>query len=154
MQNLQSKEYMSLSKQSNHHFKYSILVNNSQEKVWNYLSDVTRWKEWDTELIDSKLFKNFALGAKGVLRPRKGLKLNFVISELTHNESYTFVTKMPVGTLEIKRTLEQIDSQIKFTDDIKFTGLLKRLFGIMLGGGFRAVLPEVMQNFKELAEKE
>lgn len=145
---------MSSIKQSNHHFQYSILINNSQQKVWNYLIDVTKWKEWDTELIDSKLSDKFSLGAEGILTPKKGPKLNFYISELIKNKSYTFVTKMPVGTLEIKRSLEQIDSHIKFTDDIKFTGLLKRLFGLMLGSGFKAVLPEVMQNFKELAEKE
>ncbi len=141
-------------KQTNYHFQYSILVNNTQEKVWNFLTNVDRWKEWDTELKSSSLSENFGLGARGILTPKKGPKLKFHISELEHNKSYTFVTKMPVGTLEIKRTLKNKGNQIEFTDDIKFTGFLKRLFGLMLGGGFKSVLPDVMQNFKELAEQE
>lgn len=141
-------------KQSNYHFQYTVLVNNTQEKVWGFLTDVSRWKAWDTELLESNLSEEFDLGAKGELTPKKGPKLKFHISELIPGKSYTFVTKMPVGTLEIKRTLEKKGNAIEFTDDIKFTGFLKHIFGFMLGGGFKAVLPEVMNNFKKIAEKE
>jgi len=143
-----------LDNQANYHFNYSILINNSQDKVWSFLTNVERWSEWDTELKSASLMEEFSLGARGLLAPKKGPKLKFHISELIPNESYTFVTKLPIGTLEIKRIIEKIDNQIKFTDDIKFTGFLKRLFGLMLGSGFKSVLPEVMQNFKEIAEKE
>lgn len=139
---------------SNHHFKYSILVDSSQKKVWDLLIDVDKWKDWDTELEKSTLSEKFSLGAKGVLTPKKGPKLNFHISELTPEKSYTFITKMPIGALEIKRTIESRNEQTEFTDDIKFTGFLKKFFGLLLGRGFKSVLPKVMQNFKELAEKE
>lgn len=49
-------------KQTNYHFSYSISVNNSQEKVWNFLTNVDRWKDWDTELAHAKLFGDFVLG--------------------------------------------------------------------------------------------
>ncbi len=144
----------STTKQTNHHFQSSILVNNTQEKVWNFLADVARWKDWDTELIASNLSGNFGLGTNGELIPKKGPKLKFYISEVIPNTSYTFVTKMPVGTLEIKRVLKKKGDSIEFTDDIKFTGVLKRIFGLLLGGRFKAVLPEVMGNFKRIAELE
>ncbi len=140
--------------QSNYHFQYSIYVDNSKEKVWDYLTDVSRWNEWDTELLDSKLSGNLSVGAKGMLIPKKGPKLKFHISKCVPYVSYTFVTRMPVGTLEIKRSIEEGGNHIKFTDEIKFTGVLKRFFGFMLGSGFKSVLPEVMQRFKELVEKE
>ena len=113
-------------KDTNCNFQYSVLVNNSRQKVWNYLTNVSRWREWDTELVHSELSEDFALGAKGILMPKKGPQLKFYISELTQNKSYTFVTKMPLGTLEIKRTLEERDHQIQFTDDIRYTGNLKQ----------------------------
>ncbi|MEM8507763.1 MAG: SRPBCC family protein [Bacteroidota bacterium] len=144
----------SLESATNYHFQYAVLVNTTQEKAWDLLTDVSRWKEWDTELVDAELSGDFALGAKGVLRPKKGPRLRFHISELTATTSYTFVTKMPVGTLEIKRTLKNIENQVEFTDDIKFTGFLKQFFGRILGSGFKTVLPEVMNNFKKIAEKE
>lgn len=141
-------------KQKNYHFNYSILINNSPSKIWNLLTDVDRWKEWDTELLDSKLKEPFELNATGLLIPKKGPRLTFFISELIPNTSYTFVTKMPVGTLEIKRTLLVIGTQVQFTDDIQFKGFLKNILGTLLGRGFKSVLPEVMQNFKKLAELE
>ena len=59
---------------------------------------------------------------------------------------------MPVGYLVIKRELYTKDGLTYFRDDIRFTGFLKWFFGIMLGRGFKAVLPEVMQNFKNILE--
>lgn len=138
----------SLNKQSNFHFQYSILVDNSQDKIWGFLTNVERWKEWDTELKSSTISGEFALGVKGFLTSKKGSTLKFHISKITTNKSYTFVTKMPVGTLEIERSLVKKDDLIEFTDDIKFTGFLKRFFGLILGGGFKSVLPRVMENFK------
>lgn len=143
-----------LKKQTNHHFSYTVSVDNSRGKIWHFLTDVSRWSEWDTELRDSRIIGDFALGTKGELIPRKGPKLKFHISALVPYHSYTFITKMPVGALEIKRTLQKDAGAIYFTDNIRFTGPFKRILGIMLGRGFKTLLPEVMENFKKLAERE
>jgi hypothetical protein len=42
---------------------------------------------------------------------------------------------------------------VQFTDDIKFTGALKYILGLILGGGFKKVLPTVLNNFKLLTER-
>ncbi len=138
--------------QSNHHFSFSILVDASIEKVWETLLDVENWKNWDTELKSSELNEPFSEGAKGKLVPLKGPKLDFYVYEIIPNQTYTFKTKMPLGWLEIKRTLTPISNKIEFNDDIKFTGISKYFFGLVLGGGFRKVLPRVMENFKKIAE--
>ena len=138
--------------QSNYHFSFTISIKNTKEKVWEVLTDVQNWHIWDTEILDAKLDGDFVLGAKGTMTPKTGPKLKFYISEIDPNKSYTFNTVMPVGELVIKRTLNTAKNEIEFTDDIQFTGFLKLLFGLMLGGQFRKVLPEVMQKFKNLAE--
>ncbi len=139
--------------QSNHHFGFTIIVDATKEKVWETLIDVSNWKNWDTELKSSKLNGAFLVGAKGMLTPLKGPKLNFYISEIIPQKTYTFITKMPLGSLEIKRTLTDDNGKTLFHDDIQFTGISKHFFGLLLGGGFRKVLPEVMENFKKIAEK-
>jgi uncharacterized protein YndB with AHSA1/START domain len=53
------------------HFKYSILINNSQEKVWSFLTNVEKWKEWDTEITKSQIKGNFKLNAKGSFKPKQ-----------------------------------------------------------------------------------
>ena len=139
-------------KQSNYHFSFSVTVDNSLEKVWEVLTDVQSWHKWDTEIIEAKLDGNFVLGAKGTMKPKTGPKLKFYISEIEPYKSYTFNTNMPVGELVIKRTLNFVNNEIEFKDDIQFTGFLKYFFGLILGKQFRKVLPDVMQNFKILAE--
>jgi hypothetical protein len=124
-------------KQSNHHFSFTIDVNNSLDKVWQTLIDVQSWHIWDTELIDAQLDGNFAVGTKGVLKPKTGPQLKFYISEIIPHQSYTFNILMPAGELVIKRSLRQENKAVHFTDDIAFTGFLKLLFGLMLGGQFR-----------------
>jgi hypothetical protein len=141
------------SKETNYHFSFTVEVNNTQEKVWQTLIDVPTWAQWDTELKEASLEGVFVVGAKGVLIPKKGPKLPFFISDFSPNQSYTFNTKMPLGWLIIKRTLTVENGMTYFTDDIAFTGILKRVFGFMLGSQFRSVLPEVMHNFKKLAEE-
>jgi hypothetical protein len=140
-------------KQSNYHFNFTVSVNNKIDKVWQALIDVENWHNWDTELIEAKLNGDFAIGTKGVLKPKTGPKLKFYISEIIPNQSYTFNTIMPIGELVIKRSLSMENDRVQFTDDIAFTGFLKVVFGFMLGGQFRKILPEVMNKFKELAER-
>ncbi len=141
-------------KQSNFHFSCSTTVHNSQEKTWTLLTDVSRWHEWDTELQSADVFSAFALNAKGVLTPKKGPQLPFCITAIDEGNTYTFKAKMPIGHLKITRALTHENGHTTFTDDIQFTGPLKRVFGSVLGRGFKKVLPEVLDNFKRLAEKE
>lgn len=140
-------------KQSNHHFSFTIPISTSAQNVWQTLIDVQHWHQWDTEIIEANLEGDFAVQTKGTLIPKSGPKLKFYISEIVPLQSYTFNTIMPVGELVIKRSLKVENEVVYFTDDIAFTGFLKMAFGLMLGGQFKKVLPEVMNKFKEIAEK-
>ncbi|MEM8970002.1 MAG: SRPBCC family protein [Bacteroidota bacterium] len=144
---------LTINQTKNYHFSGTIAIDKPQTEIWELLTDVSRWKEWDTELVTSSLNGELELGATGTLVPKKGPKLKFFISELISGQSYTFNTKMPLGYLVIKRSLENRDQVTYFTDDVQFTGALKQVFGVMLGRGFRVSLPEVMENLKQLAEK-
>ena len=138
--------------QSNHHFSWAVSVDAPTDAVWDQLVDVATWPAWDTEIREAKLDSPFAVGATGSLVPKTGPNLRFAITAVDPGNSYTFVTKMPVGTLAITRKLETTQTGATFTDDIRFTGLLRHVFGALLGRGFRRVLPGVMDNFKRLVE--
>jgi hypothetical protein len=141
-------------KQRNHHFNFTIAVNASKANVWKTLTDVNNWHKWDTELLEANLEGIFEKGATGSMKPKKGPQLKFYISEYKTQEYYTINTVMPIGELAIRRTLAEKNNEVYFTDDIAFTGLLKYVFGFMLGGQFRKVLPKVMSNFKSIAESQ
>ncbi|MGB3464132.1 MAG: SRPBCC family protein [Cyclobacteriaceae bacterium] len=135
---------------TNYHFAASIAIKGDKEAVWGLLTDVSKWSEWDTELRDSRISGDFALNASGTLTPKTGPKLRFEIIELQVGSFYTFRTRMPVGYLVIRRALTIREDDVIFTDDIRFTGFLKHLYGIILGRAFRKALPDVMYNFKKL----
>jgi hypothetical protein len=139
---------------SNNNIRYSILVNNSQEKVWSFLTNVERWKEWDIEITKSQIKGSFKLNTKGSFKPKGGPKLNFYISELIPKESYTFIAKMPFCNFIVKRTIISKENLIEFTDVVIFTGALKKIYYLMLRKRIERVLPIVLKKFKQIAELE
>ena len=140
--------------QSSYHFHHTIGINCEQAKAWQLLTNVSAWYRWDTEIKEAAIFGEFGLGTKGELVPKTGPKLSFEISEYSEGNFYAFKTKMPVGYLLIKRELYKKNGTTYFKDDIQFTGLLRRFFGVILGRSFKAVLPKVMGNFKDILENQ
>jgi hypothetical protein len=139
-------------KHSNYHFSYCISINAPLECVWQKLIDVDTWHEWDTEINKARIDGEFDVNTNGSFSPKIGPNLNFYISECIPFESYTFNAILPVGELVVKRTLEPENDVVYFTDDVKFTGLLKEILGMVLGRSFKKVLPTILTKFKELVE--
>jgi hypothetical protein len=125
----------------------------SRQTIWKIWTDVDNWAIWDTELKESKLETEFKLGAKGSLIPKKGLKAAFEITELKDGESYAFTTKLPLAELKVRRFFSEKTDKTEFVHEVSFAGFLGGLWGIILGGTFKAVLPKVMENLKNSAEQ-
>ncbi len=104
-------------------------------------------------LKEAQLEGEFKLSAKGKLIPDKGPKSTFIISEIAPNQSYTFKTNIPFGWLIITRTLDTKGGITYFTHEVEFTGILKKILGKRLGENYRAMLPEVLQAIKRIAEE-
>jgi hypothetical protein len=140
--------------QTNYHFSHTDSTRVSSDKIWQVWTDVPNWKQWDQGLKEAVLDGNFIVGTKGKLIPNKGPKSKFIISELVPNKSYAFKTRIPLGWLVIKRTLEVKNGITYFTHDVEFTGLLKKVFGNVLGKEYRAMLPNVLSEIKRIAEQQ
>jgi hypothetical protein len=138
--------------QTNYHFSHTDSTSSASKKIWNVWTDIATWKQWDKGLKEATLEGDFKVGAKGKLIPIKGPKSKFLITEVVPEKSYTFKTKIPFGWLIIKRYLEEKEGKIYFTHDVLFTGLLKKILGNKLGKSYRAMLPSVMNEIKNIAE--
>lgn len=135
-------------------FKHSVTTTASAEQIWHIWTDVQNWHQWDSGLKSATLKAGiFKVDAKGSLIPDKGPKAKFIISEVVEGHSYTFKTKIPFGWLIVKRYLKQEGDQVVFTHDVQFTGLLKGMFGKMMGAKYKEMLPQVMEKVKEIAEQ-
>lgn len=138
---------------TNRHFRATVEVNASPATTWAYLTDVARWPEWDTELKSAVLDGPFTNGSTGRMTPRTGPDLRFTLSDVEPGRRYLVTTPLPVGALVMDRRLEGAPGTLTFIDHIRFTGPLRWVFGLLLGRGFRAVLPQVLQTFKQQAEQ-
>ena len=94
----------------------------------------------------------FELGAKGTIISLEGRKSRFKVVDFVENESYTFKTRLPLGGLYVKRYLSRVGDQVTFTHEVWFKGLTGGLFAKAFGPKFREMLPEVMENVRQLAK--
>lgn len=138
--------------QSNRHFSHTVTTTARPETIWAIWTDVPNWHQWDTGLQSATLDGPFAAGAHGRLIPDKGPTSTFVIAEVQSPTSYVFYTKLPLGKLYVKRSWRVNNGVTEFTHEVWFKGVSKGLFGRVLGKKYRAILPNVMQQIKTLAE--
>jgi hypothetical protein len=135
-------------------FSHTLKTSASAAKIWRIWTDVERWGEWDTELYAARLDTAFELGAIGKLTPKRGSVSTFKISQFSPGESYKFTIKLPLCRLNVHRYLRERPDGLYFTHEVSFQGLFAVIFGLLLGRKFKAVLPSVMQNVKQIAESE
>lgn len=135
-------------------FSHTIETDAAPEQVWQLWTDVSRWPEWDTELIAASLEGEFRAGARGTLKPRTGPPSEFRIAEVEAGKSYTFITTLPACSLNVRRVLEPTTRGTRFTHEVSFTGPMAFLFRALLEQGFRVALPGVMDRIDRLAQGE
>jgi hypothetical protein len=134
------------------HFWHDETTTATADRVWQIWTDVEKWPTWDLPLKSASLEGPFSNGVKGTIVPKTGSKAGFVIRDVTLGQTYTLVTPIPLGALHIKRQLSTESGKTLFRHEVWFSGPLKGLFGLILGKGFRKVLPEVMALIKKQAE--
>lgn len=138
---------------TNKHFWCVKQTNASPESIWKVWTDVENWKDWDTGLKNAHLESDsFQLGAKGKIISLEGRTSKFKIVEYHEGHSYTLKTKLPLGSLYVKRYLSEDGDKQLFTHEVWFKGLTAGIFSKAFGKKFRAMLPDVMDNINEIAE--
>ena len=134
------------------HFHCTLATTAAPARIWAIWTDVAGWPRWDAGLRQAELRGLFVAGSTGQLVPDKGPKSSFRLTAVEPGQSYTFRTRLPLGALHVKRTLDQRNGQTVFTHEVWFTGLSKGLFGRVLGRKYRALLPQVLASIKAQAE--
>lgn len=140
-------------KQKNTHFSHTQMTDASPETIWNIWIDVENWSDWDEGLKSASLEGTFTEKAKGKLIPDKGPKSKFTIQDYKMGQEYTLKTKIPLGSLNVRRYLEVKEQSTYFTHEVYFKGPLKGLFGLLYGKRYRKLLPDVLKRIQALAEQ-
>ncbi len=142
----------SQSKDTDKRFEATIDLNVGAADVWTLLTDVARWKEWDTHVIDAKLIDGFAPKAQGKLVTKNAKAIDFGIQESQEGVGYTLRHKLSSGTLFIKRSISETDSGALLTANVWYTGISPKNFKKYMGADYTGILEAELKMLKSLAE--
>ncbi|MFZ1063327.1 MAG: SRPBCC family protein [Acidimicrobiales bacterium] len=98
--------------------------------------DVATWPEWnhDTEWV--RLDGPFVEHATGVLKPKGGPKVRFVIERLVDGEEFVDVSMMPGAKLRFEHRVRAMETGCALEVTISISGPLARIWRRVLGSGF------------------
>jgi hypothetical protein len=145
--------HVQIGEQSNKHFWHRVETSASPQKIWQIWTDVKNWQQWDAGLKQAEMTDDFSLNNSGIITSLDNRKSKFTIIAYEEGKSYTFKTKLPLGSLYVKRFLETNDGKTYFTHEVWFAGLTGGIFAKQFGPKFREMLPNVLESIKKIAEK-
>jgi hypothetical protein len=140
-----------MSESTNQSFSREVETTASAIQIWAVWTDVDGWGAWDKGLASAMLDGSMKLGAKGTVIDFSGRRLPFTVTEWIDGKAYSFVTALPFGTLNIRRSIVS-HNPCRFRHDVKFEGLGGWVLSHFLGPGFRQKLPETMDCIAAIAE--
>jgi hypothetical protein len=103
-------------------------------------ADMGTWQEWNADTEWARLDGAFAKGATGVLKPKGGPKVRFVIAELSDTE-FTDVSKLQGARLTFRHLVTvTAEGRTEIQVRVSFSGPLAFLWRGILGKGIAGSL--------------
>jgi hypothetical protein len=110
------------------------------------------WPQWspDTEWV--RVEGPAAVGTRGVLKPKGGPKVRFVITACTPGHEYTDTSSLPGARLVFAHTVVPHDAGSKLDVLVTISGPLSWLWAKIMGGGFRQSAQADLDRLVRLVE--
>ena len=116
-------------------------------------ADMATWPEWDGAVAWCRLDGPFAAGTTGVLKPRGGPRIRFVIETLESGTGLTDVSSMPGATLRIShRAAVGPDGRTTVDVEVSVDGPLARPWGRLLGRRIARSTPDGLRKLVAVVE--
>ena len=131
-------------------FKYekTVLGNIDSKKLWELYSDVSRWKEWDTEVENVLLNGEFVRGSNGVMEMKNGQSLPFVIDSVDTEKEFTTISCLGAITVSFFHTI----TETSITHIVTIEGGVEAQMDGM-GKGITASLPSIMDRLLSMVQR-
>lgn len=132
---------------------FSTDIQGTPQQVWDIWSDVSNWSTWDAGITSSEIKGPFEKGVAGELKPKRGPKAQWVLSDVKPREEFTNIARLPLGLLEFSHQVTPIsDARIRVTHSIQISGALTFLFKHIIGKPAAADIPSALANIKARLE--
>lgn len=135
---------------TNQDFNFTIATN-APDQVWRLWTTPSTWGSWDRGLQSASMEGEMGLGSIGQIQPLSGPASRFEVTLLDPQNSYAFVTKLPMAKLKVERSFNA--DRTAFTHRVTFSGPMGFAFARMFSPGFRQALPPTMRRLNTLAEE-
>lgn len=116
-------------------------------------ADMATWPEWNTDTEWARLDGPFAAGSTGVLKPKGGPKVRFVIAALVAGREFTDVSMLAGARLTFRHLVEPAPgggSTVRVT--VTLAGPLGWFWNLVLGKGLTASLQPDLDGLAAAAE--
>ena len=119
-------------------------------RVWEFFSDVPRWKDWNAGIERIEIHGSFAKGTTFTMQPPGQDALTSTLIEVRPNESFTDETVVGETRVLVSHQLVQLPSgRTKIIYRTEITGPGAEEFGPVVTSDF----PDVLAALKNLAEQ-
>lgn len=103
--------------------------------------DMATWPEWNLDTEWVRLDGPFETGSRGVLKPKGGPKVKFVIESLVPDRQFVDVSLLVGARLTFRHTVEQLqEGGCRVHVTVTMTGPLRWLWFKILGSGLQTTL--------------
>ena len=132
----------------------SIVIDASKEKIWDILTDVKNWKQWDNEIKFSGIRGPFSEGTKGTLISIDEVQRNFRITSIKQYTEYCNEYTYPCLTkLKFTRRIEPNGTTCKVIFAADFTGLLGWYFTGKENRAINKIMQNALENLKQICQR-
>ncbi len=109
---------------------------------------------WDDAVAWARLDGPFAVGTTGVLKPKGGPKVTFVIETLEAGSEFTDVSSMPGAKLRIRHLVATDEERTRIDIEVSITGPLAGVWRRLIGKGIITSTPDGLAKLVEVAESD
>lgn len=129
-------------------FEQSVYIDKEPKYIYEIFMDVSNWAVWDPETESASLNGDFAIGAKGKIKPKGAPESKIELTEVTMDKSFTVECCMPLCKMHFVHILDKEDHGTKVTNQLIFTGLLAPIFSRLFGSSINKSIPNSLNGLK------
>lgn len=124
-----------------------------KEDIWAAWSDIPNWNQWDVDLEYTKLTEPFSQGARFILKPKGGPKVDIEITRMEPLVGFTDVAKFPLAKMYDIHDLEDTPQGLKIKSTIRVEGPLAWLWKKLVAQDVAAGVPKQMESLVQYAKR-
>ena len=125
----------------------------SPQAFFDRWADMATWPQWNLDTDWVRLDGPFIEGATGALKPKGGFTVRFVVERLVPGEIFLDVSYLRGARLAFDHRVRVLDDgRTEVSVQVHLSGLLARLWRLVLGSGVASSLQPDLERLATVAE--